>query len=626
MVMDISEALARVVGELDFDPDELDRRYEVERQRRMNPERLAQLVEGSDRFLAYARDPLTDPNFSRPPIVDHTEVVVTGGGWGGLLVGARLHDVGVTDVRLIDDAGDFGGTWYWNRYPGAACDTEAWIYLPLLEEMGYSPKHRYSYAPEISEYARMIGRRYGLYDKACFQTSVTDARWSEEESRWLLKTDRGDRMTANYLVLACGRQALPKLPGIPGIEDFGGHMFHAARWDYDYSGGDTAGNLTGLADKTVGVIGTGATAIQVIPEVAQWAKKLYVFQRTPSAVNLRGQCETGPDWADKSQPGWQRRRQENFQALATGEVADHDEVGDSWTEIAAGLNTYRRDSVTAQLGREPTAEEMAFLAKIADHRVMQKVRARYDEVVKDPATAEALKPWFRFRCKRPTWHDSYVETYNRDNVELVYSPVGIEAMTRSGPVVEGKEYPVDCLILTTGFEHGISYTQLTGFDPVGRDGITLSQHWAGGVRSLQGMMTDGLPNLMFVFLNRHLSPTVNATQLLDEEAVHIAHIIASARDQNATALEPTTEAVDDYTSKIAGSPEGQQALDFFGQCTPGYFNAEGTAKTNDELYFGGRYGDGAKSYFAMLKAWREAGDNRGMAYRTSNQQAATPAS
>ncbi len=617
MVMEtsMSEVLAKVVGDLDFDPDELDRRYEVERQRRMNPERLAQLVEGSDRFLAYARNPWVDPNFSRPPIVDHTEVVVTGGGWGGLSVGARLHEMGVTDVRLIDDAGDFGGTWYWNRYPGAACDTEAWIYLPLLEEMGYSPKHRYSYATEIAEYARMIGRRYGLYDKACFQTSVTDARWSEEESRWLLKTDRGDRMTANYLVLACGRQALPKLPGIPGIEDFGGHMFHAARWDFDYTGGDTAGNLTGLADKTVGVIGTGATAIQVIPEVAEWAKKLYVFQRTPSAVTLRYQCETGPDWADKSQPGWQRRRQANFEAIRAGERPPVDEVADSWTKIGLTMTTYNGEYVTAKLGREPTAEEMAFLGKIADHQVMQMVRARYDEVVKDPATAEALKPWFRFRCKRPTFHDSYLETYNRDNVELVYSPAGVEAMTAAGPVVEGKEYPVDCLILTTGFEHKVSYSHLTGFDPVGRDGVTLGQHWAGGVRSLQGMMTDRFPNLSFVFLNRHLSPATNATHMLDEQAIHIAHIIASARNRNASAVEATSEAVDDYTRHIVESPEGQKSLEFFQQCTPGYFNAEGTAKTNEDLYFGGRYGEGQKAYYALLKAWREADGNGEIAYR-----------
>jgi cation diffusion facilitator CzcD-associated flavoprotein CzcO len=616
--MQLPEELARVVGDLDFEPDEIDRRYESERGRRMGPERFAQLEEGTDRFKAYSRDPWVDPDFTRPAITDHTEVIVNGGGWGGLLVGARLHDAGVTDIRIIDEAGDFGGTWYWNRYPGAMCDTEAHMYLPLLEETNYAPKHRYSYAPEIAEHARRIGRKYGLYNKACFQTMITDAVWIDEESRWLVTTDRGDRMTANYLVLACGRQARPKLPAIPGIEDFSGRMFHSSRWDYNYTGGDTAGNLTGLAGKAVGIVGTGASAIQVIPEVAKWARHLYVFQRTPSAVSSRDQRETGPNWVDRSQPGWQRRRQENFQANIVGERPATDDVHDGWTAISAALSIYSPESVAPVLGRQPSPQEMAFLAKIADHRVMNEIRARCSKIVKDAATARLLTPWYRFRCKRPCYHDGYYETYNRDNVDLVDTSSGIERITSAGIVVGGRAYPLDCLIFATGFEHGITYTQLIGFDPTGRGNVKLSEHWADGTRSLHGMMTDRFPNLTFVFLNRHLSPTTNATHLLDEEANHIAHLISSTRAKNASAFEPTSDAVDAYTRHIAESPGGQ-SLEFYQQCTPGYFNAEGTATKNEDLYFAGRFGEGPRAYFAMLKAWRNAGDFPELEYRDSTK-------
>ncbi|MFC5066391.1 monooxygenase, partial [Actinomycetospora atypica] len=168
-------------------------------------------------------------------------------------------------------------------------------------------RHRYSYAEELLEHSQRIGKTYGLYEKALFQTFITGAAWQEDESRWLVTTDHGDRLTADFLVLACGRQSLPKLPRIPGIETYQGHTFHTSRWDYAYTGGDNSGNLTGLKDKRVGIIGTGATALQAVPHLAEGAQELLVFQRTPSTVGVRGQCETGPDWVDTSEPGWQRR-------------------------------------------------------------------------------------------------------------------------------------------------------------------------------------------------------------------------------------------------------------------------------------------------------------------------------
>ncbi len=350
--------LDAVIGDLEFDPRSLKQRYEAERDKRLVPEGNGQYAATVDgKFDNYGRDPWVAP-FERAPITDHTHVVVAGGGFGGLLVGARLWEAGIRDVRIIDEAGDFGGTWYWNRYPGAMCDIEAHIYMPLLEELKHAPKHRYAYWSEMLEVSRKIGERYGLYEKACFQTVITEARWLEDKKKWQIETDRGDRMTATYFVLACGRQSLPKLPRIAGIDKFEGHAFHSSRWDYGYTGGGETGELTKLRDKRVAVVGTGATAVQIVPEVAKYAKKLYVFQRTPSAVYIRGQRETPPDYADMAKPGWQKQRRENFQKILLAMPQDVDHVADGWTELSRRLKPLMTSKeAAAALGRKVTPEE-----------------------------------------------------------------------------------------------------------------------------------------------------------------------------------------------------------------------------------------------------------------------------
>jgi cation diffusion facilitator CzcD-associated flavoprotein CzcO len=276
--------------DLDFDPEALKKRYEQERDRRIQPSANRLYVPTRHgKFANFGKDPGA-PDITRAPVHDHVQVIVAGGGFGGLLAGARLREAGLTDIRIIEDGADFGGTWYWNRYPGLMCDIEAHVYLPLLEELNYAPRHRYSYGPEIFEHCQRIGRHYGLYDKALFQTAIREMRWQEDARHWVVETDRGDRLTADFVVLACGRQALPKLPSIPGIDLFEGHAFHSSRWDYSYTGGDNSGGLVGLTGKRVAVVGTGATAIQIVPAVAEWAKELYVFQRTPSTVGQRDNC------------------------------------------------------------------------------------------------------------------------------------------------------------------------------------------------------------------------------------------------------------------------------------------------------------------------------------------------
>jgi cation diffusion facilitator CzcD-associated flavoprotein CzcO len=604
----------RLIGDLEFDPHFLKKRYEAERGKRLVSEGQGQYVPTVDgKFGNYGQDPWTVP-FERASINDHTEVVVAGGGFGGLLVGARLWEAGIRDVRIIDEAGDFGGTWYWNRYPGAMCDIEAHIYMPLLEELNHAPRHRYAYWSEMLELSRKIGQRYGLYEKACFQTVITEARWLEGDKRWLVETDRGDRLTATYLVLACGRQSLPKLPRIAGIDTFEGHAFHSSRWDYNYTGGEDTGELTKLRDKRVAVVGTGATAVQIVPEVAKYARKLYVFQRTPSAVYVRGQRETPPDHADMSKPGWQRERRENFQKILLAMPQDVDHVADGWTELSRRMKPVMTSKEAAQaLGRKPTAEEREYLAEISDYRVMNAIRSRIDEIVKDPVTAEALKPWYRWLCKRPCFHDEYLEAFNNPAVQLIDTDGrGVQQFTRNGIFVGGKEYPVDCVIFATGFEAGISYVRLTGFDVVGRDGARLSDHWGSGVRTLHGITTDTFPNLLMVGGNQHSVAAVNAVHLLDEQAAHVAYIIKEATVRALETIEPSSDAVDAYTEMVRSGPANKTLLAFYSSCTPGYYNGESQASKADDLFFGNRYSGGAVAFYQMLANWRDQGGLEGM--------------
>ena len=437
-------------------------------------------------------------------------MAVIGGGFAGLITGARLRQAGIDDFRIIEKGGDFGGTWYWNRYPGAQCDVESYVYLPLLEETSYVPSEKYVRAPEILEHCRRIAQHFELYQRACLSTEVTAIAWDATRRRWVVHTDRGDRLSARFLVMGNGPLHRPKLPGIPGIEDFRGHAFHTSRWDYGYTGGDSNGNLRRLADKRVGIIGTGATAVQVVPHVAADAGELYVFQRTPSSIDVRANRPTDPSWAASLQPGWQRQRMENFTLLTSGGFAEEDLVMDGWTDIIGKLVTRLRD-------RSPGSEgDLASILELADFEKMEQIRSRVDTIVTDPATAEALKPWYRQFCKRPCFHDAYLQAFNRPNVSLVHTDGrGVDAITAEGVIVGEREYAVDCLIYATGFEVGTDYTRRAGYDVVGSRGVSLSEYWRGGMRSLHGMHVHGFPN-MFVLGHTQGGFTVNYPHLLEE--------------------------------------------------------------------------------------------------------------
>ncbi|MEU3710996.1 flavin-containing monooxygenase [Streptomyces catenulae] len=571
-------------------------RYRAERDRRVRPEGRGQYQQVTGRFGYYDEDPYTDGEFTREPLADRVEVVILGGGFGGLLAGARLRQAGVTSIRIIEKGGDFGGTWYWNRYPGIHCDIESYIYLPLLEELGYLPKWRYAPGEEIRQHARAIGHAFDLYRDACFRTQITELRWDEEAAEWLVATDRGDRIRARYVVTASGTLSEAKLPGIPGIETFRGHTFHTSRWDYAYTGGDADGNLHRLADKRVALIGTGATAIQCVPHLGADARELYVFQRTPSSVDVRGNRPTDPEWAASLTPGWQRRRRENFLSLVTGGQVAEDLVDDGWTSTARLQQKLIPSDGYATV--PPEERERAY--ELADFRKMDEIRARVDAVVTDPATAELLKPWYRYMCKRPTFSDSYLQTFNRPNVTLVDTADshGVERITENAVVVGGRGYEVDCIIFGTGFEVGVSGLTSGRLPVYGRDGVALTDTWRQrGPRTLHGFYSHGFPNLFQLGPLQNAS-SVNYVHILDEQATHVAEVVAAARRSGARRVEPTAEAEDAWVATIR--EKAADLYTFQAECTPGYYNNEGRPRERSESF-----GDGPVAFHALLRAWRE---------------------
>ena len=593
---------------LGFDPVELRAKYRYERDKRLREDGNAQYQEVADEFASYTDDPYTEW-VERDPLHDEVQVAIIGGGFGGLLMGGRLREAGFDDIRVIEKAGDFGGTWYWNRYPGAMCDVESYCYLPLLEELNYIPKHKYSYAPEIFEHSKAIARHYDLYKNACLQTGVSDMRWDDTSGRWIIHTDRGDAIRAQFVAMANGPLNRPKLPGIPGITSFKGHTFHTSRWDYDYTGGGSEGNLTGLSDKRVAIIGTGATAVQCIPHLGAGAEHLYVFQRTPSSIDVRANRETEPDFAQQLEPGWQQRRMENFNILVSGGDQDEDLVADGWTEIFRNLTGIAAKTASRELGRRLSSREKGELMELLDFQKMNQVRSRAEAIINDPNTAEALKPWYRQFCKRPCFHDEYLPTFNRPNVSLIDTDGrGVERVTERGIVANGTEYPVDCIVFATGFEVGTSYTRRAGYDIIGRNGLSLSDKWAQGWRTLFGLQANGFPNCFFLgFTQTALS--VNVPHALNEQAKHVTYILDQARQRGAGRIEATLEAEDMWLAEM--QDKARIAERFYAECTPGYYNNEGKLDTSNG-FFAGTYGAGPIKFFRILDDWRSAGRLEGV--------------
>ena len=604
--------IEKLIGPLKFDPDAIRVRYAAERDSRIRDDGNDQYVEVTADFSRNVDDPYVRPGFTRERLSDECDMTIVGAGFGGLVLGARMRQLGLKRIRLIERGGDVGGTWYWNRYPGAMCDVESYIYLPLLEELGYIPKHRYSFAPEIFEHSKAIARHFDLYDLACFQTGVTAMAWDENSQRWTIKTDRGDSMRSRFVAIASGGLSRPKLPGIPGINEFAGHTFHTSRWDYGYTGGDAHGNLTGLLDKNVGVIGTGATALQCVPEVGKWAKHLYVFQRTPSSVDERNNRETDPNFASTLVPGWQQRRMDNFNILVSGGDQETDLIADGWTDIYRKLTGPGVRERSKNLGRPLIGNERAEIMELLDMEKMEKVRARVDATVKDAATAESLKPWFRQFCKRPGFHDEYLDTFNRPNVTLVDTlGRGVERLSEHSAFVHGREYPLDCLIFATGFETGTPYTKRSGFDVVGRGGVSLAAKWTNGLRTLHGLQSHGFPNCFFIGITQ-TAFTVNIPHTLNEQAKHVSYILGEAQRRRGDVVEATAEGEQGWVDEMQS--KAHLGAKFYAECTPGYYNNEGKGPS-PHGYFAAGYGGGPLRFFEIIDEWRKAGRLDGVELR-----------
>lgn len=595
-----------------IDHQVLRERYRAERDKRLRPDGTDQYVEPTGRFAHLVEDPYVE-RVERDPMSTDVQVVVIGGGFAGLVTGARLKEAGIDDVRIVEGGGDVGGVWYWNRYPGAMCDTAAMIYLPLLEETGYLPSQKYTEGPENYAHARRIATHYGLYDGALLSTEVSGLVWDESSSRWLVRTDRGDELRARFVTMGTGPLHRPKLPGIAGIDTFDGPCFHTSRWDYAVTGGDASGApMAALAGQRVGVIGTGATAVQCIPRLARDAGELYVFQRTPSSIDVRANRTLDPDELGDLGPGWQREWLRNFATLQTGGFTDVDLVQDGWTDIAQRI----RDRVVTELtetGDAFTPELARRAYELSDDDKMTEIRARADAVVTDPATAEALKPWYRQLCKRPCFHDEYLQAYNEPGVHLVDTDgQGVERIDETGVWAGGVHHDLDVLIFASGFE--VSLAHSARYETVGRGGLALSERWAKGMASLHGIHVHGFPNLFIVGLSQGANLISNIPHNLTEAASAIAAVLAHTGEVGATEVEATAGAEAAWVAQFEDNPRGLLGDE---TCTPGYYNNEGGPITRRQRLNASGYPDGPVAFFDHLERWRTDGRFAGLDFRTA---------
>ena len=588
----------------------LKEKYALEREKRLRPDGNDQYIRLEDKFAHYLDDPYVQLQ-SRDPVTDHVTVAFVGGGFAGLVTGARLAELGVKDFRVIEKGGDFGGTWYWNRYPGARCDTASMIYMPLLEETGHMPHEKYARAPEILEHCHRIGKQYDLYDKALFHTRVTQLAWDEDAGVWQIRTDRGDDFTAQFVITGTGPLHVPKLPGLPGIESFKGHSFHTSRWDYEYTGGDPEGGLDKLADKTVALIGTGATAVQCVPHLAASCDTFYVCQRTPSSVDVRSNEETDSTWYahTTSDSGWQQRWMENFTENMTpfGEVTE-DLVNDGWTDLARRFRSRLKD-----LPAEQRSDIMSMMQAYeeTDFEKMDAIRARIDEEVTDPETAASLKSWYRQLCKRPCFHDEYLSAFNKPSTQLLDTDgKGIERITENGVVVGGVEYPVDCIIYATGFLIGTELVDRSGFEVVGRNGLKLSDYWEKGMRTLHGITSHNFPNAFRVQPTQGANFIANVPHNIVESGKTIAMMIKHTLDSGHQVIETTEDAEEAWLRLLSTST--QMLAD--PTCTPGYYNNEGQPMPDEIKSYVGHPG-GPIAFFRYIDEWRESGRFDGMEFR-----------
>jgi cyclohexanone monooxygenase len=518
-------------------------------------------------FAKYLDDVYSADPIPREALTDECEILVVGAGFAGLLLWHKLSDAGFSDVRFCEKGGDVGGTWYWNRYPGIACDVESYSYFPLLEEMGYVPTMKFASGFEILEYCQKMADKFGFYDHCLFHTTVEATTWDETTGRWTVTTDRGDRMRARFVILANGILTTPKLARIEGMETYKGIAFHTSRWNYNVD----------LAGKRVGIIGTGATAVQAIPELAKIVKELYVFQRTPSSIDIRDQRATSEEevktWANE--PGWARARRARFAKISAGRTAI--QANDDY--LAGRVPDFKERK---QHERELSPEELLEKQLDANFRIMEQIRARVDAIVKDPKTAAALKPYYPYGCKRPTFHDEYLPCFNLPHVHLVdTAPHGVRRINEKGVVHDGVEYPVDVLIYATGFQWMATST----FNMItGRRGQTLKRKWeTEGTRTFLGLHSHGFPNLFIVAGPQGGGGSFNFTDAIETHGDYVVWLLTTMRERGDRIVDIREEPESAYAEHCRKMDIATAPLR---DCIT-YYNGEGTAEPGSLAYYGG---------------------------------------
>ena len=546
-----------------FNADEQARYREFKEARRGAADYMA--MEGE--FARYLEDVYSAPPVQRDALTDECDIVVIGAGFAALLLWYKLREAGFGDVRFCEKGGDVGGTWYWNRYPGIACDVEAYSYLPLLEEMGYFPTMKFASGFEILEYCQSMAQRFGFYDHCLFHTTVEQTTWDEATQRWTVVTDRGDRMRARFVVLANGILTTPKLARIEGMETFKGKSFHTSRWDYTVD----------LEGKRVGIIGTGATAVQVIPEIAKVVKHLTVFQRTPSTIDVRDQRATTPQEIEtwSKEPGWARARRDRLAMISSGRTAlqGNDDF------LSGKVSDFKERK---QYERALTPQEMIAKQLDTNFRIMEQIRARVDAIVKDPKTAAALKPYYPYGCKRPTFHDEFLPTFNLPHVTLVdTAPLGVSRINERGVVHDGTEYPLDVLIYATGFQWMATST----FNMItGRGGRTLREKWqTEGVKTFLGMHSEGFPNLFIMSGPQGGGGQFNFTLGVEAHTDYVVWMLKTMRERGAGVVDVRKDPEVAYAQHCRDADLSTRALR---DCLS-YYNGEGNAEPGSLAYYGG---------------------------------------
>ena len=590
-----------------YDPESVHAKYLAERDKRLVPGRaVIRDLATDDHFARYTADPFT-PYAEREPVTDDVDAIVVGAGMAGLLAAVQLQQAGLSRIRLVDIAGGAGGTWYWNRYPGVMCDVESYVYLPMLEETGYVPKDRYSSGEEIRLHLESIAERHDLLDDALFHTTVSEARWDDDAARWRVTTDRGDTLSSKYYVLAVGILSLMKLPAIPGMERFAGHSFHSARWDYEYTGGGPGEPMTRLGDKVVGVMGTGATGIQCVPPLVEAAKHVYVFQRTPSAIGVRGNRPTDPAFAEDLAPGWQQD-------------AHGQPPGDHARPAGRGRPHRRRLDPPLRRGPQPAAAQghehrglpaRGRGARLRDHGGPPVAGRRGRGRPGRGRGPEALLPLHLQAAVLPRRVPGRLQRTQRHPRRLPRRRRGDQRAGRRWSAAE--QYDLDCLIYATGFEPEITpLARRAGHEIVGRGGVTLAEHWAEGPQSLFGLMVRGLPNL-FVMPSpaQQAVVTVNYTQLAVFGAQVVGRTVQQLEARGARCFEVSEAAEQEWTDTIVGFyVDGSRVMS---ACTPSRINQEGDPGSLKPR--NGNYGRGLGDYFAYrerLEGWLDDGELAGL--------------